>query len=130
MVGTNELQRVLGSGVDVVDVGRFEAALRRTPRLEQRLFGEAERAQATGVHRAERLAARFAAKEAVLKAIGSGLRGCRFHDIVIERDALGKPQVRLCGGALQQAASRGIDTVLVSISHSGTTAVAFAIAGR
>ena len=115
--------RTIAVGVDVVDVPRFRALLERRPALEARLFTENERRDANG--QSERLAARFAVKEAVLKALSSGLGAAKWHDIELVRAASGAPTVRLHGVAADLAAECGVSELLVSQSHSAATAVAF-----
>jgi len=122
---------VVGVGVDAIEIPRVEAALRRTPALLARLFTEGERARCTsrcGDLRYGGLAARFAAKEAVAKALGTGLVGFGFRDIEIANDSAGRPDVTLHGGAAEVAASRGITRLHVSLSTSHELAVASAVA--
>ncbi len=113
-------------GVDVVDVPRFALALVRRPRLIERLFTDRERLDTA--ERPDRLAARFAAKEAVLKALGSGLGDARFHSIEVRREPSGAPRIELHDEALALATALGIDTIHVSLSHTTTTATAFVVA--
>jgi holo-[acyl-carrier protein] synthase len=115
---------VVGVGVDVVEVERMQAALARTPTLAGRLFTEAEQTVRTPA----RLAARFAAKEAVAKALGSGIRGFAFRDIEVVGDDDGRPEIHLHGSAADVAAARGVTRVHVSLSHTATLAVANAVA--
>ncbi len=112
-------------GVDVVDVARFRLALRRRPRLVERLFTPRERDDAAD--RPERLAARFAAKEAVLKTLGSGLGDASFLSIEVQRHPSGAPSIVLHGGARDLAHARGITTLHVSLSHTDTVATAFVV---
>jgi len=118
--------QTIAVGVDVVDVPRFRALLERRPRLEERLFTSGERRDANG--QAERLAARFAVKEAVLKSLRSGVGAAKWHDIELVRDASGAPSVRLHGNAMVIAERHGVREVLISQSHSAMTAIAFATA--
>jgi holo-[acyl-carrier protein] synthase len=90
---------IVGIGVDVVDVARFAAVLERTPALRARLFTEAERDLPV-----QSLAARFAAKEAVAKALGAP-RGLAHLDAEVRRDENGRPELHLSGPAAQVAAS-------------------------
>ena len=113
-------------GVDVVDVARFALALERRPRLIERLFTARERVDAR--ERPERLAARFAAKEAVLKALGSGLGDASFQSIEVRRAPSGAPEIVLHDEARDLAATRGVATLHVSLSHTATTATAFVVA--
>lgn len=117
---------ILGLGTDVVEVARFaEAMQRRGERFIERLFTETERAHCAG--RPERLAARFAAKEAVLKALGTGLSGCRWVHVDIVPEASGAPRVVLSGGALETARRMGVTDIHLSISHTRSTAMALAV---
>ena len=113
-------------GVDVVDVARFALALRRRPRMAERLFTSRERHDTAD--RPERLAARFAAKEAVLKALGSGLGDAAFRHIEVQRAPSGAPVIVLHAEAHELAAARGVATLHVSLSHTATTATAFVVA--
>ena len=115
----------VGVGVDIVDVARFTSALQRHPRLLARLFTDAEQGDAHA--RPERLAARFAAKEAVLKTLGSGIGAAPWRSIEIHRDASGAPSVELHGAALALATKRGIDRWHLSMTHTSTTAAAFVV---
>ena len=123
---------IVGVGIDDVDVERFARSLDRTPSLPVRLFTAGEReyaARAQPDTAAQRLAARFAAKEAVLKALGAGLGACGFHDIEIVRDEeSGAPAVVLHGPAAALAAARGATTLHLSLTHTETRATAFVVA--
>lgn len=121
---------VSGIGTDLVSVDRIRRAVERTEgRFLLRVFTPAERDLCREQNRAyECFAARFAAKEAVLKALGIGLSGCRWHDIEVLRGRGGRPVVVLSGGAARAAARRGITEVLLSLAHEGNRAVAFAVA--
>ena len=85
---------IVGVGLDLVDVDRFRVALGRTPHLVERLFTAAERDIHGHGDAAHRLAARFAAKEALLKAFGLGLGAVPFHDVVVESLPSGQPASR------------------------------------
>ncbi|HQU26417.1 MAG TPA: holo-ACP synthase [Acidimicrobiales bacterium] len=115
-----------GVGVDVVDVARFALALERRPRIVERLFTEGERRDAKG--RAERLAARFAAKEAVMKSLGVGLGSVPWRSIEVVKERSGQPRVVLHEAAAELAARRGVAEVLISLTHSDLSAIAFAVA--
>ena len=120
---------VLGVGTDLVDVERIGAAVARTPGLLTRVFTDAERTWAgASRHPEQRLAARFAAKEAVLKALGAGLGSAPLTDIEVVRGTSGAPSVALHGRAAELARALGVDRVLVSLTHTSTTAAAFAVA--
>ena len=115
----------LGVGVDVVEVPRFALALSRRARMAPRLFTEAERADAKDAP--ERLAARFAAKEAVMKSLGVGL-GLPFHAIEVRKLASGAPYVDLHDEAAELAASRGVTRLHLSLTHTDQTAIAMVVA--
>jgi len=112
-----------GVGIDLLEIGRLERALQRHPRLAERVFTEAERDYAARRARpARHLAARFAAKEAVLKALGTGES---FGLVEIEVLGGKPPRVRLSGRAADAAAGRSVE---VSLTHSRDFAAAVAIA--
>ena len=122
---------VVGVGVDAVDIARVRTALTRTPTLLERLFTERERGSCVtrcGDLRFGGLAARFAAKEAVAKAMGTGIRGFGFRDIEVLTDANGRPSIQLHAGAADAARAAGIGEILVSLSTSTDLAVANAVA--
>ena len=120
---------MVGIGIDLVEVARMRAALERTPTLVGRVFTAGEAADAEhGGDRAERFAARFAAKEAVLKALGSGLGSVPLTSIEVLRAEGGAPSIRLHAEAADLAASRGVGSMLVSLTHTATTAGAVAVA--
>jgi holo-[acyl-carrier protein] synthase len=115
-------------GNDVVLVERFVAALKRTPMLAERLFTEAERLTSSGNPRPpESLAARFAAKEAVAKALGAP-SGLHWHDCEIVVDPDGRPWLTMTGTVAAAAAERGIQRWHLSLSHDGGIASAVVIA--
>lgn len=113
---------IVGIGIDVVDLARFERAIARTPRLLERLFAESERSKP--VHS---LAARFAAKEALIKALG-GPAMLRWHDMEVVNDRDGNPGFALHGATAAEAAARGITRIHLSMSHDAGIATAFVIA--
>ena len=116
-------------GIDIVDVPRFRALLARRPSIAERLFTPAERAYAESrADPAERLAARFAAKEAVMKALGAGFGDVGFRDMEVVRASGGKPGVRLSGRAADRARRAGVTGWHLSLSHTATSAVAVAVA--
>jgi holo-[acyl-carrier protein] synthase len=125
---------IVGIGVDEVEVERFQRSLERTPTMVERLFTEGERAYAARAEpatAAQRLAARFAAKEAVLKSLGAGLGACGFHDIEVVRDEeSGVPSVVLRGPAVELAATKGATVLHLSLTHTATMATAFVVAER
>ena len=120
---------VRGIGIDAVDVARFRTVLGRRPGLARRLFTDAERSYAeSGKDPGPRLAARFAAKEAVLKALGVGIGATDFHDVEVVRDASGAPRLALAGRAATLAAARGVRWWHLSLSHTELVAVASVVA--
>ena len=120
---------VVGVGTDLCEVGRMRDVLARTPGLGPRVFTPGERAYCDRRRDpAERYAARFAAKEAVLKAMGLGLGACGFHDIEVVRAESGAPAVVLHGTAVDLAAARGIRAWHLSLSHTTSIAQATVVA--
>lgn len=120
---------VVGVGTDLVDVERMRVVCERTPGVVTRVFTEAERTYATAARDpAQRLAARFAAKEAVLKALGVGLGAAPLTDIEVVRAASGAPAVVLHGRAAELACQLGVGRVVVSLTHTTHTAGATAMA--
>lgn len=120
---------VLWIGTDVVDLDRFRLALARTPGMVERVFTDGERAYASGKNDpTERLAARFAVKEATMKALGVGLGAFRFHDVEVTKAPSGEPSLRLSGRAADLAVARGVTEWRVSITHSALIALAVVIA--
>lgn len=113
---------IIGIGVDVVDIERFRQQLERTPALVERLFVPAERQ--LGIRS---LAARFAAKEAVAKALGAPA-GMNWQHCTIEVDDAGGPSVLVDGTVAEAARARGIETWHLSISHDGGLATAMVVA--
>src|SRR4051794_12465183 len=112
---------ILGIGVDVVDLARFTETLERTPTMRSRLFTESERNLPV-----ESLAGRFAAKEALAKAMGAPA-GLSWQDFEIVNDARGAPSFLLHGAAPERLSALGIVTVHLSISHDTTVATAFVV---
>lgn len=122
-------ERILGIGTDVVDVDRLRAVLERTPSFAARVFADDERAYAdAAADPAERYAARFAAKEAVLKSLGLGLGGLPLREVAVVRAESGAPGIRLVDRAASIAAAHGVDRLLLSLSHAGGVAVATVVA--
>jgi len=121
---------ILGIGTDIARVARFERATQRHgARFAQRLLGERERERFAGHGRpAAFLAKRFAAKEAFVKALGTGLRrGMRWTEIQVVSDALGRPSLVLSGKAHELAATAGVRALHLSISDEDTLAMAFVV---
>lgn len=113
---------IVGIGVDVVDVPRFAATLARTPRLLPRLFAPAERPL-----KPRSLAARYAAKEALIKALG-GSDGVHWTDIEVASESSGRPVFSLRGETAETVAARGITALHLSMSHDAGLATAYVIA--
>jgi holo-[acyl-carrier protein] synthase len=122
---------IVGVGVDAVDLDRFRTVLARRPRLAGRLFTDGERAYAAlAPDPLPRLATRFAAKEAVMKALGVGLWSFRLTDVEVTRDGLDAPVLVLHDGAAGLAGTRGAVRWHLSLTHSDTVAVAVVVAER
>lgn len=120
---------ILGTGIDIIEIKRIKDALARNSNLLNRIFTEGEIAYfILRKYNPCHIAGNFAAKEAVLKALGTGLHNMDWKDIEVSRDSLGKPQVTLHGNAEVLASETGIKNICISISHSRKFAVAQAIA--
>jgi holo-[acyl-carrier protein] synthase len=118
-----------GLGIDLVDVGRFAAVLARRPKLAERLFTVGERAYAGAfADPAPSLAARFAAKEAVMKALGVGLGAFAFRDVEVQRQPSGAPDLVLSGRAARLASERQVRAWMVSLTHTSSAAAAVVLA--
>lgn len=124
-VRQNGAVAVIGVGVDVVDVDRLARALQRTPGMAERVFGDGERAYADGS--VQRLAARFAAKEAVSKALGAPGE-VRWREIEVVNAADGRPSLRISGRTAEVAAAAGVASWHLSLSHDGGVAMAMVVA--
>ncbi len=118
--------KIVGLGIDLAEIGRVADLLERYPRFAQRCFTEHEQEYAMRFAKpARRFAARFAGKEAVMKSMGTGFRKIRWKDIEITGG--GKPTVNLFGTAAARAAQLGVVQVEVTITHTDTDAMVFAI---
>ncbi|MDR2714102.1 MAG: holo-ACP synthase [Coriobacteriales bacterium] len=118
-----------GLGVDIIEIDRMERAIERTPRIVQRIFSDEERAYAQAkAHPATHFALFFAAKEAVLKALGTGFSGMRFTDVEVVHDRHGKPLAVLHGHAQEVADNQGVVEVQLSLSYTHQVGVASAVA--
>jgi holo-[acyl-carrier protein] synthase len=113
---------IVGIGVDLVDVARFETAIANTPKLKDRLFTEGEKSLNN-----YSLAARFAAKEALMKAVGKA-QGLSFQEVQIVKDEFGKPSFELSGSSEKTVLDKGISSLHLSLSHDGQMAIAYVIA--
>ena len=113
---------IVGIGVDLVDIERFERTIARTPKLLTRLFSPAER-----MLKPRSLAARYAAKEALIKALG-GSDGVHWTEIEVTPEASGRPWFSLTGSTAEVIAARSITTLHLSMSHDAHLATAYVIA--
>jgi holo-[acyl-carrier protein] synthase len=119
--------KVVGTGVDLAEVGRIRASIERFgERFLARVFTPAERAYVEcKKNRFERYAARFAAKEAAMKAIGTGWKhGVTWQDFEVANLPSGRPTLRLSGRAAEVARGLGVANVFLSLSHTETMAIA------
>lgn len=119
---------IIGVGCDLIEIARIARAIEREA-FVQRVFASEEIAycQSHGKQAAASFAARFAAKEAVLKALGTGLRGGELMEIVVTNDALGKPCVQLFGYHRRLAEQLGVKRINISLSHGRETAIAYVV---
>ncbi|HIW36224.1 MAG TPA: holo-ACP synthase [Candidatus Treponema faecavium] len=123
---------IIGIGVDIVRVCRFTKWY-ETPSLIRRFFHSEEYDTVTALSKAravQSLAARFAAKEAFVKALGVGFHGIALADICVHNDSLGKPVLYVYGSAQEALEKTGASRVLVSLSHETDAAVAFVVLER
>lgn len=119
---------IIGVGVDIVEIRRIKAALEKSENFLERVFTHEEIEYLRGRNlRPEYIAGRFAAKEAVSKALGTGFRGFSLKDIIIESTTLGKPIVVLKGKASLIAKKQGDYNLQLSISHGEDNAIAYAV---
>lgn len=120
---------VKGIGVDLIKIERIAQLLEKDSRFPERLFSPEEIAYCQGKFRKEQhYAARFTAKEAFMKAMGTGYReGIGWKEISVRHDALGKPYIELSGKALEMFRSRQLTRILLSISHSHEYAVSMVV---
>lgn len=112
---------ILGVGIDVCDIERFQASLARTPGLRERLFTPAEAGRPPAS-----LAARFAAKEALAKALGAP-GNMAWHDAEVVSESTGRPLFEIRGTVLARADALGVRTVHVSLSHDAGIASAMVV---
>lgn len=115
---------IVGVGIDVVDIARFAATLERTPAMRQRLFTELERERPLAS-----LAARFAAKEALAKALGAPA-GLHWIDAEVHTDETGRPWLRMSGTVAARAEELGVVSTHVSLSHDAGIASAVVVLER
>jgi holo-[acyl-carrier protein] synthase len=112
---------IVGIGVDLCDVARFDESLRRTPELAERLFTSAERGRSVAS-----LAARFAAKEALAKALGAPV-GLGWHDAEVVTEETGRPRFVLTGTVAEALTAVGGTHVHLSLTHDGGLAAAYVV---
>ena len=116
---------IVGIGLDIVETKRWASALER---IEREIFTAAELAAcADRVDRVEALAARFAAKEACIKALGAGIREGALRQVEITNGTEGPPEVRFTGALLERAQERGVRSAQVSLTHQGGIAAAMVV---
>ena len=120
---------MIGIGVDVVEIERFRRSLARTPTMRERLFTAVELAYvAPKSDPVPSLAVRFAAREAVMKALGVGLGAFGFHDVWVRRAESGVPSLVFTGAAAELANAANVRRWHVSLTHSDLVAIAYVIA--
>jgi holo-[acyl-carrier protein] synthase len=120
---------IIGIGIDLVDIERFRTSLERTPSMRTRLFTDVELAYVEPKSDpVPSLAARFAAREAVMKSLGLGLGAFGFHEVWVERAASGEPSLAITGRAFDLAVEAGVQRWHLSLTHSASTAGAYVIA--
>ncbi len=120
---------IRGVGIDAVDIARFRTSLTRTPSMRRRLFTDHELDYvAPKADPVPSLAARFAAREAVMKSMGLGLGAFGFHEVWVEHGQSGEPFLHVTGQAAELAAERSIATWHLSITHTDLVAIAYVIA--
>jgi holo-[acyl-carrier protein] synthase len=123
------LMPVIGIGVDVVEIERFRRSLARTPSMRERLFTAVELDYvAPKADPVPSLAARFAAREAVMKSLGLVHGAFGFHDVWVERAESGAPSLAFAGTAAELARQAGVQRWHLSLTHSELVAVAYVVA--
>jgi holo-[acyl-carrier protein] synthase len=121
----------VGVGLDVVEVDRFRRSLDRTPTMRRRVFTPDELADLAGRHDpVPGLAARFAAREAAMKALGVGLGAFGFHELWVVRASTGAPALQAVGAAAALMRRRRVDALQLSLTHTNITAQAVVLAIR
>ena len=123
--------KIIAHGIDLVDFGRIEKMLEKHPkRFLDRVFTPTEQSDADNTrNRIEKLAGRFAAKEAVMKLIGTGWRdGIAWTDIEVVNNPLGQPIVTVAGKVKELADEKGVEQITLSITHTSNFAIASAVA--
>lgn len=121
------MRQMLRTGVDIIEISRIERVLARSgPQFLARIFTPQEQAYCAG--RAASLAGRFAVKEAVAKAFGTGIGDVSWVEIEVVCDAVGRPELVLHGAAKQMADEMGLAEWSISLSHTENYAIGFAVA--
>lgn len=122
----------LGIGIDIIEVPRIAAQLSKDQRFKHRLFTDGEITYCEAKRfKAQNYAARFAAKEALLKALGTGLSGrMKWTDIEVVHDDTGRPEIRVTGGVKRIVEKAGVSNIHVSVSHVRDLAVAVVVAEK
>jgi holo-[acyl-carrier protein] synthase len=118
---------IIGIGVDVVDLERFRLSVERTPGVLTRLFAESEQLNGEKRRSIGSMAARFAAKEALIKALGDS-EGVRWHDMAVVSDHLRNPTFEVYNSLAHIVAGRGITRIHLSMSHDAGVAIAYVVA--
>lgn len=120
--------RILGIGTDIIEIERIKKAGESNPGFLDRVLSKREKDYCFNIaSRYQSVAGRFAGKEAVVKALGTGFAACSFSDIEIVNNTKGKPEVILANNALKLFEEMGGQELQISISHSKETAVAFVV---
>ena len=119
---------ILGTGIDIIEIERIKKAINKNNKFLERIYTEKEIEyfKQKG-YKAQTIAGNFAAKEAISKAFGTGIRGCSFKDMEILRNSLGKPVAKLYNELYELSEKLEITEIILSISHSKDYAVANAI---
>lgn len=119
---------IIGTGIDIIEINRIKDAIIRQPFVEKVFtLHEQQYCESRGVQRASSYAARFAGKEAIMKAFGTGMKGGKLQDIEIFLDDKGCPHVRLSGQFAALASDMGVSAIHISLTHAREYAAAQAI---
>jgi len=124
---------IVSVGIDIIEVYRIRDSIARTPRFAERVFtdGEREYCESKGKGSDQSFAARFAAKEAFMKALRSGWRGeLAWHEVEVVSDDAGAPSLKVTGEAERRMREMGADRIHLSISHTKEHAVAYVLLER
>ena len=120
---------ILGNGIDIIEVSRIKKSLEKNDRFLSRIFSDLELNYINSKNRnPNTIAGMFAAKEAISKALGTGISNYKWTDVVIDHDKLGKPIVILKNNAYNISENNGIKEMIIAITHIDEYALAFAIA--